>query len=307
MKKLYSKRQLVKPDIFNYGNLEQTLKNQIFLIWMGFFNQDTVNKELANYIWGDIYLTLLKEHGVLELHRTQMGEKSDMPYLVRKYFLDYLHDINKLLDVIELVFRYIDEYDPIHKEKFGRSPNYLITSKDAISELNARFLEHGVGYEFSGGQILRIDNKMLHEKVIKTTLWLTTISDFQSVNQEFLSATEHLRHSRFVECSNECLKAYESTLKIICSKMGWTYSQNDTSNKLISICFENNLIPDYLQAYFTGIRQVLESGIPTIRNRTSAHGKGTQKVELPPHLAAFMVYLTGTSINYLIESYEQME
>ena len=66
---------------------------------------------------------------------------------------------------------------------------------------------------------------------------------------------------------NECLKSLESILKVICKKRQWPFKTTDTANALFQIVFERNLVPDYLQSQFTSLRAVLESGVPTIRNR----------------------------------------
>jgi hypothetical protein len=300
---IFSKRNLKKPDIFRYEGLNKELKTQVFLIWDEFFSQETINKPLVGSIWESIYKTLQKEHALLDLYQpTLLGERHDIPYKVRQYFLLELGETDKLLDVIEVIFKLINGYETIIKNLRGHFEQLIITPADAINELNDRFIENGVGFEFTQNQIIRIDNKILHEEIVKSTLFLTTDPVFNSVNKEFISACEHLRHGRLEESSNDCLKAFESTLKILCSIRGWNYSETDTSNTLIKICFENKFIPDYLQAYAAGIRQILEAGVPTIRNRNSAHGKGTSETEMPEHLAVFMLYLTGATINYLMDS-----
>ena len=49
------------------------------------------------------------------------------------------------------------------------------------------------------------------------------------------------------KCLNKCLKSFESTLKIICDKKGCKYDDNDTSTKLIKICYDNELVPKKMQ------------------------------------------------------------
>ena len=73
---------------------------------------------------------------------------------------------------------------------------------------------------------------------------------------------------------NECLKALESTLKIICAKRKWPHRDTDTAKTLIDVVFAHGLVPDWLQSEFTALRSTLESGVPTGRNRLSGHGQG---------------------------------
>lgn len=74
----------------------------------------------------------------------------------------------------------------------------------------------------------------------------------QGANQEFTKAHEHFRHRRFGESINECLKAFESTMKAICDKRGWAYSQTDTAKKLLATCEQNGLFPPYMLSSLSG-------------------------------------------------------
>ena len=130
--------------------------------------------------------------------------------------------------------------------------------------------------------------------------------EYSGANEEFLKAHEHYRHGRYKECLNESLKAFESTMKVICQKRGWSYNQNDTAKKLIEICLSNDLVPSFLQAQITALKSILESGIPTIRNKSGGHGQGIQQTIVPPHLAGYMLHLTATTILFLIESEGQL-
>ncbi|MEI6950699.1 hypothetical protein V9K67_26185 [Paraflavisolibacter sp. H34] len=127
---------------------------------------------------------------------------------------------------------------------------------------------------------------------------------FQNANEEFLKAHDHYRHGRNKECLSECLKAFESVMKIICTQKGWPHDEKDTSSKLLKICFDNNLIPQYLQTQFTSLRAVLDSGIPTIRNRIGGHGQGSEKKEAADQLVRYALNLTGSNIIFLIEQSE---
>ena len=70
---------------------------------------------------------------------------------------------------------------------------------------------------------------------------------YQNANDEYISAHEHFRHGRNKECLNDCLKAFETTMKIICSKNKWEYDKDhDTASKLIKICLEKDIFPKYL-------------------------------------------------------------
>src|SRR5690606_22438334 len=143
---------------------------------------------------------------------------------------------------------------------------------DAIKELNIRFKEAGVGYQFEQGELIRVDSQFIHSEVVKPVLELLGKNkDYRGASAEFLAAHEHYRHQRYKECLNDCLKSFESLMKSIHKKHSWTFNQNDTAKKLINGCLTNGLIPQYLQNQFSSINILLESGVPTIRNKEGGH------------------------------------
>lgn len=75
---------------------------------------------------------------------------------------------------------------------------------------------------------------------------------------------------------------------------------------LINIMFKDQLIPQYLANHFSGLRQVLEAGVPTVRNKTSGHGQGSIPTNVPEHLAAYVLHLTASNIVMLIEAHKAL-
>jgi hypothetical protein len=76
----------------------------------------------------------------------------------------------------------------------------------------------------------------------------------------------------------------------------------DAAKELIDVCLRNDLIPPLIQSHTGGVRATLESGIRTIRNRLSGHGQGPTVVDVPPHYASYVLHLTATTIQFLVES-----
>jgi hypothetical protein len=296
---LFSKRQKrlrnETPDVYQYTQIPMPLRVQIMRILRDILGERTqydTSGCLKNF--GEINDLLCREYGVLEL--------SDEYGTVDERVIDFL--LNKatyeqVLDVVEIAFQmttYLSrtsrEYQYSFREALG----------NAIPELNARFREHGVGYQYESGEIIRVDSQLIHAGVVVPVLSLLTAAEYAGANEEFLKAFEHYRKGDTKECLNECLKAFESTMKIICEKRGWPYKQTDTAATLIDICFKHDLVPQEMQSHIGGIRAALVSGIPTIRNRRSGHGQGAQVIEVPPHYASYMLHLTATTIKFLVES-----
>lgn len=304
IRNLYSKRNKVPVDVFRYDTLTEKLKIQIVYIWKDFFKQ--APETLRKALWEEIYNVICQEHGRKKLVEGQAIGQYSNAYSVELYF-EHVTNTDESLDVLEVVFGYILDYSVLQFRfyKFQQQLTYL--PEQAVKDLNVRFLENGIGYQFEQGQIIRIDNQLLHKDVILSTLHFLSYVAFKNANDEFLSAHQHFRHQRTKECLNDCLKSLETTLKIICDENNWQYTKTDTAYKLISICINNKLIPDYLQTHFTSLRATLESGVPTLRNRLGGHGQGIDKIEVPSHYAAYMLYLTGTTINFLVSCHNELK
>ena len=90
-------------------------------------------------------------------------------------------------------------------------------------------------------------------------------------------------------------------MKIICTQKAFPYDQKDASTKLIQVLFDNNFIPPYLQNEVTALRATLQGGIPTIRNKNSAHGQGPVGITVNDSLASYCLNLTGSTIKFLLE------
>jgi hypothetical protein len=172
----------------------------------------------------------------------------------------------------------------------------------AITELNERFRERGVGFQFAEGRIIRLDSDLLHAEVVKPALALLRSPEYAGAQAEFLKAHEHYRHGNAKEALTECLKAFESTMKAICGKRGWKCDANAASKALIQACFDNGLVPQFWTHHFSSLRAMLESGVPTARNRLGAHGQGSDVTKAPPHLVSYVLHMTAATIVFLVEA-----
>lgn len=295
---LFSKRQKKLrgevPDVYQYENIDQSFRVQVIHII-----RDTigVQGDYPNKVYEEIHKILCKEYGVFTLKEYAQSNFS----AVFDYFLEEI-DHAKCLDIIELVFSVIDGHVREDAWKFLIAQ----TPDDAISELNLRFKESGIGYQFESGELIRVDSQYVHSEVVKPVLHLLGKNkEYAGANDEFLSAHEHYRHKRYKECLNDCLKSFESLMKAIHEKHVWSYNQADTAKKLIGSCLANKLVPEYLQNQFSSVRILLESGIPTVRNKEGGHGQGAEITVVPEHLASYTLHLTATNLLFLVNCEEK--
>lgn len=126
---------------------------------------------------------------------------------------------------------------------------------------------------------------------------------YKAANAEFLSAHAHYRKGRYKECLNDCLKALESCIKAICTRRGWTYTENLNAGRLIQIVFDKELIPAFMQSRFSALKRTLKSGLPPMRNKLSAHGPA-EETTVPDYIAAYALHLTASNILLLTKADE---
>jgi len=299
---LFSKRQKrargEMPDVYVYENLPQRLRVQIVHIINDAFGEDEYYSNYADQAYEFVKKALCREFGVFELVSHSSSNKDS----IFKFFLQ-AESVEQALDVVELSFKVIQSHiatDQVYQSNTHRST----APDDAVTELNERFKEHGVGYQFESGEIIRVDSKFLHSEAVKPTLTVLREKSFKGANEEFLKAHEHYRHGRYKECLVDSLKAFESTMKTICSLRGWPIQSTDTAKNLIATCINNGLFPTYFDSQFSSIRSLLESGIPTVRNKNGGHGQGVAPIAVPEYLARYALNLTATTILFMVEAHQ---
>jgi len=299
---LFSKRQKKLrgevTDVYTYDTIAQPLRVQVIHIW-----RDTLGNERQyqdRYVEGHqeaqtaytfIVETLCREYGLFVLPPAEPYRGRNCLEELANFLLNE-NDSKRVLDAIELSFRYIDK---ITRKERG----YALSDKE-IAELNVRFREQGVGYEYDDGELIRIDSQLLHTETVKPALALLRAEPaYAGAQAEFLTAHEHYRHGRTKEALAECLKALESLMKAICTKRGWTYDPNATANTLIKILFDKGLVPSFWQQHFAALRSTLEAGVPTGRNKLGGHGQGVEVIQVPEHIVAYVLHLTASAIVFL--------
>lgn len=284
------------PDIYQYDELPEKLKIQIVHIWKGSIGEDYSNiydsSDNIEY-YKNVYNILCKELGVFRL-----GVGGTYFEKIVDYFLKD-DDVEISLSIIELMMWCIDEY---LESNYYRKADF----QKVVDELNERFKENGIGYQYENKKIIRIDSQYLHTEVVKPALTLLGNPIYQGAQQEFLNAHEHYRHQRYQEAMIDCLKAYESILKIILKKRKWEYKDTDTADALTGKIMQKGLIPDYWQQYFKSLKNTLTSGVPTARNKEAGHGQADEIRNIPDYLASYILHITASAIVFLIKAEEAL-
>jgi hypothetical protein len=314
---LFSKREAKKrragqEDVFQYDDLPEAFRVQVIHIWgdvLGTWHDSRYGlgpsmHHPPNEWWRDVFAVITREKGVFQLVKT-----GDNPTIqCRQYMMTA--PTEDALDLIELTFRFVDrvvrEIEAYERQHYG----VMGDPDDAIAELNGRFREHRIGYEYVSGEIIRVDSQYLHAEAVRPALQLLHGGggSFAGPLEEFLEAHAKYRKGDYKDAIVWGCKAFESTLKAICAARSWAFDpQKDPASRLIEIVFANGLIPNWMQTQFAALRSVMESGVPTARNKTSGHGQGGTPTAVSEHLARYVLHLTASNIVFMIESHNALK
>ena len=160
---IYSKRkkrsEQTEAEVYQYDRIPETLRAQIQHIWddaigpcldpgPSYWEPPPHNSEA----WKTIRDCVCREKGLMTFAREPDPRRDCIAYLYGE------KNAENLLDLVEFSFRYISqvmgERDRYELRKCGAKQ----TPSDVIAELNVRFREAGVGYQFEGDQIIRVDS-----------------------------------------------------------------------------------------------------------------------------------------------------
>ena len=211
---IYSKRQKrlrgELPDVYQYDTIPIELRHQVIHIWNGILRGPRDAYRIIND-------RLSREYGKPRLS----GSGSTYTTIVHSFFLR-TDDMYEAIDVIEESFKIIDNDVRSRPLEFANSK---ISPDEAIDELNYRFREHGVGYQYESSQIVRVDSEFIHSEVVKAALSMLSDPMYEGANAYFLSAHDRYRAKQYEDCMNDCLKAFESCIIAICEVRNWDYDK----------------------------------------------------------------------------------
>ncbi|KGA81109.1 hypothetical protein KQ41_20085 [Lysinibacillus fusiformis] len=285
-------------DVFEYEKIDEKCRIQINHVLTEIIPR---NREKFDDIWKSLEFNLCKELGKLKLGDTFNSEQNILYHLLKckdKEYIDSLdfvvYFINWKMDAIESAYSYWG----------NRYPRHVIETK--INEISYRLRQNSIGYEVLDGQLIRIDNQYVHDEIVKSAVKLLHEKDFRAVSDEFFKAHEHYKEGDYKDAIVSAGRAFESTMKTICSKNGYSYdAERDTANVLIKRLFDNGLIPSYMQNHIQGLRQALENSAHVLRNKNGGHGQGDVIVDVDDSIVRYTLNLCATNIVFLVERYKE--
>lgn len=289
------------PDVYTYDNISEQLRHQIcvalyegigiFHFYTGYEMQSVAE---ANEAWKMIDRVCHKE--LFSYLKFTSNSRLDTRYL---NYLMNVSQIDDFLSAVEIGCRALEFYRGESPEGRGAEEK----AEDSIDEINQRFEQHAVGYQFESGQIIRVDSKAAHAEIVRPALRLLTVPIFVKANEEFLSAHKHYREGSFKDCVTAANRAFESTLKAICDTELWTYDKGDRASELVTKVTSNGLFTHAFDKGMSAYVAMLKTGLPSVRNDAGAHGDGIAAAAVTAEIARFAINLTASNILFVGESY----
>lgn len=306
MYKLYSQRLKESnneiPDVYEYDIFTEPFRTKIVYLFSEIKYNRYFESSFNSFAWDDLIMLYRKEKGLSFLNKNvkvpiENDKLNDLTtFLMHSCVTDFI-------DFIDLFFYIM--YDICQNSTFDKEFVDLINN--SILELNYRFKQHNLGYEFSKNQIIRIDNKLIHKEIIKPALMLLNLEEFSGAEKEFRKAFEFRRSGNNHGAVLEAGKAFESTMKIICKNLEYSFdAKKDTASKLIQILKTNEFFPTYMHHHLDFVTKTLSSGLPAPRNKVS-HGQGSEIINISDSVAEYALSLAATNIVLLVNLYKEKE
>ncbi|MDE2906242.1 MAG: hypothetical protein OXQ28_09175, partial [Acidobacteriota bacterium] len=187
---IYSKREKQLPSVYQFETLPRPLRVQIQRIIRDMFTSK-LGQIADPERYSELHEALAQEYG-----QRVLADGKDATSRVQT-FLDTA-DIERVLDAIQIALQLAV------KTLFGR-----LDPSQAIDELNHRFQEHGVGYQFENTTVIRADSTYIHQQAVMPALTVLRAPHFEAAEAEFRKAHEHYCHRRYGEANVAGLMALE--------------------------------------------------------------------------------------------------
>lgn len=302
MRELFSRRNRDRkqdPEVYLYSDFSEAFRNQCIHIINDILdkaNQLRHRSELSEMICSNY----AREKGLKYLPGNY-GYVNNTD-AIRKYCDNSKNE--DFLDFLDYVFGVLS--DSRVADYYG--PTYRECVNDGIDELNLRFRQRFLGYEFINGEIIQKTNEFTHQEIIKHALRILNDDRFQGANDEYLTAFDHLRAGNNKDAILNAGKAFESTMKVICIELRYPFEPNkDTAKTLIQVLRQNNFFPAYLETYLNNLCALLREGAPVVRNKESGHGQGEEVRSTADEYVEYVLNSVASNIVFLYRLFKSKE
>ena len=284
--KLFSRRQAELKgeikDIFIYDTIPQAFRNQVIHVLTDAIEHDPGREAF----YAAIEKEFSKQVGLLRLGHPSRPIENVMDFIQKS-------DTKEALDIIDFILQ-------VYWRTFKGNQYNRIAPK-VIEEINYWLKYNNLGYEFISGELIPINQMHIHQEIVKPAFALISDPRFSGADEEMRKAFEHRRKGDGKNAIIEACKAFESTMKSICTIKTYTVDPRATASALIQTLKDNSYFPSYLDSHLNSLKATLESGLPTVRNRNAGHGQGEEVVSVPDAYVDYALNLLATNIVFLVK------
>jgi len=297
-----------EPDIYVYSEFSKQFRHQVSMaveegigcyhVYSG-HEWDSIAE--ANDVWEFLHNTCVKE----VFSYTEFSKTRNLKDNFRRYMME-IADTDDLLSVLEVGLNMLSAVSQV-KGRNLQIRGARISGEDAIAEINQRFKQHSLGYNFENGIIIREDSKIFHSEVVKPTLFLLQNVIYEKPNEEYMLAHRHYRDGLFKDCITAANRSFESMLKCICENEKWKYQPSDRASDLITVVYKSGLFTHAFDKGLSSYVAMMKTGLPEIRNNAGAHGDGPESLAVTAHIARYALNLTAANLLFIAECYNEIK
>ncbi len=212
-----------------------------------------------------------------------------------------IKNIDEFLSIIEIsciVMEHLIDNNHIRADRTESD-----AAAGALAEINSRFEQHAVGYQYENGCIIRKDSQYMHAEAIKPALALLTAVDFAKANEDFMTAHRHYRNREFKDAVTAANRSFETMLKSICDLEGWTHGKGDRATELVTLVSNKGLFTHDFDKGLSAYVAMLKTGLPNVRNDAGGHGEGLAAEEVTAGIARYAINMAASNIVLLGDAY----
>lgn len=298
-----------QKQIYTFDELPIKLRNQIVLILKETLGEYTIENNYdvysslrsteirTNEFWDAIYNLFCREKGILKTTSAGSTMEQCLQIIIYGSFEDAM-DITELS--LRLIEKAIGESD--HHQHNGYN-----NSEEAIEEINDRFKENSIGYQYIERMFIKIDSELIYEEITTPAFKVLRDDEYEGALNELIGAYENFKSGKFKESIVSAENAFESTLKTACYRRGLNLKNTETANELINSVIKLGLISANEKDHLDALRKTLIYGLPRVRNNNGGHGDGETTKNIPEYMAKYALNLTATNINLIISAEKRRE
>lgn len=129
-------------------------------------------------------------------------------------------------------------------------------------------------------------------------------SKFRTVNTEYFDALKLYKQGFYKDAVNSMTRSLESTIKIVCSELRYSFNPKFQLNDLVKVLFNNNFFDFFTKDQNASLKEVLSKGTCFIRNSATSHGDGTIEKIVNEATCKYVLNMTSVYIMYLVDIYK---